>query len=51
MSKLFTLNYFISSYQAGKKEVELFQFASDNSENCDLDLDQIGFELAFFYQF
>jgi hypothetical protein len=41
MSKFSTLNYLINSYQAGKKEVELFQF---NDENYNLDIDQIGFE-------
>lgn len=41
MSKLSTLNYLINSYQAGKKEVELFQYSS---ENYNLDLDQPEFE-------
>ncbi len=41
MSKFSTLNYLINSYQAGKKEVELFQYTS---ENYILDIDQIGFE-------
>jgi hypothetical protein len=44
MSKLSTLNYLINSYQAGKKEVELFQFSENNSETCITDVDQIGFE-------
>jgi hypothetical protein len=44
MSKFSTLNYLINSYQAGKKEVELFQFAAENSEDYNLDFDQIGFE-------
>jgi len=44
MSKLFTLNYLISSYQAGKREVELFQHDVVDFENCNLDLNQIGFE-------
>ena len=44
MSKFSTLDYLINSYQAGKKEVELFQFAFENSEKCTLDFDQIGFE-------
>jgi hypothetical protein len=44
MSKLFTLNYLISSYQAGKKEVELIQLDGDNAENYDVNFDQIGFE-------
>lgn len=41
MSKFSTLNYLINSYEAGKKEVELFQFVP---ENCNIHLDQIGFE-------
>ena len=41
MSKFSTLDYLINSYQAGKKEVELFQFAS---ENYNFDFDQMGFE-------
>lgn len=44
MSKLSTLNYLINSYQAGKKEVELFQLSEEVSENDMLELDQIGFE-------
>jgi len=44
MSKLFTLNYLISSYQAGKRKVELFQHDADDFENCALDFDQIEFE-------
>jgi hypothetical protein len=34
----------MSSYQAGKGKVELFRLASDDSENCSLDFDQIVFE-------
>lgn len=41
MSKFSTLNYLINTYQAGKKEVDLFQYSS---ENYILDFDQIGFE-------
>ncbi len=44
MSKLSTLNYLINSYQAGKKEVELFQLSEEVSEKDMLELDQIGFE-------
>lgn len=44
MSKKFTLNYLISSYQAGKRKVESFQQDSDDFENCPLDLNQFGFE-------
>ena len=44
MSELSTLNYLINSYQAGKKEVELFQFSDGYSENYQLNADQIGFE-------
>lgn len=44
MSKFSTLDYLINSYHAGKKEVEIFQFASENSENYKLDFDQIGYE-------
>lgn len=44
MSKFSTLDYLINSYQAGKKEVELFQYAFGTSENNNLDFDQIGFE-------
>lgn len=42
MSKFSTLNYLISSYYAGKKEVEILQF--NDSDKFDLDLNQIGFE-------
>lgn len=41
MSKFSTLNYLINSYHAGKKEVDLFNHAS---EDYNLDFDQIGFE-------
>jgi hypothetical protein len=44
MSKLSTLNYLINSYQAGKKEIELFQFSYGFSDNYKLDVDQFGFE-------
>jgi len=44
MSKLSTLNYLINSYQAGKKEIELFQFHDRYSETFNLDDDQFGFE-------
>jgi hypothetical protein len=44
MSKFSTLDYLINSYQAGKREVELFHFASEISENYNVDFDQIGFE-------
>lgn len=44
MSKLSTLNYLINSYQAWKKEVELFQLSEEVSEKDMLELDQIGFE-------
>lgn len=44
MSKFSTLNYLINSYQAGKKEVELFQYSTGSSENYIQDIDQIGFE-------
>lgn len=43
MSRFSTFNYLINSYDAGKKEVELFR-----SEKIDFDinmnLDQLGFE-------
>lgn len=44
MSKKFTLNYLISSYQAGNRKIELFQNDADDFENCTLDFSQIGFE-------
>jgi len=44
MSKFSTLNYLISSYHSGNKEIELFQFSASNSEDYKLDLDQIEFE-------
>ena len=44
MSKFSTLNYLINSYQAGKKEIELFQLSIGISESYNLDFDQIGFE-------
>ena len=44
MNKFSTFNYLINSYQAGKKEAELFQFTTGDSENYNLDFDQIGFE-------
>jgi hypothetical protein len=44
MSKFSTLNYLINSYQAGKKEIELFQFSEEVSENYILDFDQEEFE-------
>jgi hypothetical protein len=44
MSELSTLNYLINSYQAGKNEVELFQFSDETSKNYQLNTDQFGFE-------
>ena len=44
MSKLFTLNYLISSYQTGNRKVELHQHVADNFEHGSIDIDQIGFE-------
>ena len=44
MSKFSTLNFLISSYHAGNKEIELFQFSDCDSEDYDLYLDQIEFE-------
>ncbi|MBL7967280.1 MAG: hypothetical protein JNK09_09775 [Prolixibacteraceae bacterium] len=44
MSKFSTLNFLINSYQAGKKEVELFQQLEEVSENDLLNLDQSEFE-------
>ena len=44
MSKKFTLNYLISSYQTGKGKVELYQHATDDFENSIMDFNQIGFE-------
>ncbi|MDP2336471.1 MAG: hypothetical protein Q8N05_08490 [Bacteroidota bacterium] len=44
MSKLSTLNYLISSYYAGKKEVEILRFAGFASENYCKNENQIGFE-------
>jgi len=44
MSKFSTLNYLISSYNAGSKEFELFQFPAGNSKDYSFDLDQIEFE-------
>ena len=44
MSRFSTLNYLISSYYAGKKEVEILDFSTSNSANFDINLDQIGFE-------
>jgi hypothetical protein len=40
MSKLFTLNYLVNSYYAGRKEVEILQytgFPSDNFETNSID--------------
>lgn len=44
MSKKFTLNYLISSYQAGNRKIELFQHDANDFDNCALDFRQIGFE-------
>lgn len=44
MSKFSTLNYLISSYYAGKKEVEILRSAGFASDNYDMNVDQIGFE-------
>ncbi|MBA4411421.1 MAG: hypothetical protein Q8S54_17100 [Bacteroidota bacterium] len=44
MSKFSTLDYLINSYQAGKKEIEFFQFSDGNYESYNLDFDQIEFE-------
>ncbi len=44
MSKKFTLNYLISSYQSGNRKIESFQHDADSFENADIDFNQIGFE-------
>jgi len=44
MNKLFTLNYLISSYQAGKGEVEFVQHLEDDFEDCTLNFNQIEME-------
>jgi hypothetical protein len=44
MNKFSTLNYLISSYYAGKKEVELLRLAGFASDNYDPDFNQTGFE-------
>ena len=44
MSKFSTLNYLINSYQAGKKEIELFHISENSSETSYSVDDQIGFE-------
>jgi len=35
MSKLFTLNYLVNSYYAGRKEVEILQYIGFPSDNFD----------------
>lgn len=42
MNKFFTLNYVISSYQAGKGKIA--QYSTVDYEDCTLDINQIGFE-------
>lgn len=44
MNKLFTLNYLISSYQAGKGKVEFVRHLEDDFEDFTLDFNQIGLE-------
>lgn len=44
MSKFSTLNYLISLYYAGKREVEILRSAGFASDNCDKNDNQIGFE-------
>jgi len=44
MSKFSTLNYLISSYYAGKREVETLRFAGFASDDCEKNGNPIGFE-------
>jgi hypothetical protein len=44
MSRFSTLNYLINSYYAGKKEVEVFQFNFNNSDNYTMNIDLFGYE-------
>lgn len=44
MNKLFTLNYLISSYRAGKGEVEFLQHPAIDFEECNWDLNRMVFE-------
>lgn len=44
MSKLFTLDYLVNSYYAGKKEVEILQYSGYPSKNFDTNSDQNIFE-------
>jgi len=44
MNKLCTLNYLISSYRAGKGEVEFLQHPYVDFDDCNLDSNQMVFE-------
>lgn len=44
MSRLSTLNYLINSYYTRKKEVKIFPFSYNDSDNYTMNVDQFGYE-------